>query len=93
MHFLCWLDIKANEYFSETKKGEAGYDPTQKYWLVWDAMTHNMIMIIKRGGKDATMDETTWPNFSWADKRYAQPSQPGEKRDKGGQHVLLLDSK
>ena len=54
MHFRHWLDIKAclklNEYFTEKKRGDDGYDPTQKYPLVWDVMTHNMSRIIKRGG-------------------------------------------
>jgi hypothetical protein len=54
MHFRHWLNIKAclklNEYFTEKKRGDDGYDPTQKYPLVWDVMTHNMSRIIKRGG-------------------------------------------
>jgi len=36
-----------------------------------------------------TMDETTWPNSSYAD---VQGRLSGKKTDKGGQHVLLLDS-
>ncbi len=46
MHFIRWLNIKAclkqNEFWTEKKKSEEGYDPTQKYRLVWDVMTHNM---------------------------------------------------
>ncbi len=36
------------------------------------------------------MDETSWPNSSYAD---IQGCLQGKKTDKGGQHVLLLDSK
>jgi hypothetical protein len=36
------------------------------------------------------MDETTWPNSSYAD---IQGCLQGKKTDKGGQHVLLLGSK
>jgi hypothetical protein len=35
------------------------------------------------------MDETTWPNSSYAD---VQGRLNGKKTDKGGQHVLLLDA-
>jgi hypothetical protein len=37
MHLRHWLDIKGclkqNEYFTEKKRGEEGYDPTLKYRL------------------------------------------------------------
>jgi hypothetical protein len=62
----------------------------QKYCLVWDVMTHNMNELIDKGGLDLPMDETTWPNSSYA---YTQGRLQGKKTDKGGQHVLLLDSK
>ncbi len=61
----------------------------QKYRLVWDVMTHNMNQLIERGGLDLTMDKTTWPNSSYAD---VHSRLNGKKTDKGGQHVLLLDS-
>ncbi len=63
---------------------------TQKYCLVWDVMTDNMNQLIDKGGLDLTMDETTWPNSSYAD---IQGRLQGRKTDMGGQHVLLLDSK
>jgi hypothetical protein len=94
MHFRRWLDIKVclkqNEFWTETKKTGKGYDLTQKYRLVWDVMTHNTNQLIDKGGLDLTMDETTWPNSSYAD---IQHHLQGKKTDKGGQHVLLLDSK
>jgi hypothetical protein len=94
LHFRRWLNIKAclkqNEFWTEKKKTVKGYDPTQKYHLVWDVMTHNMNQLIDKGGLDLTMDETTWPNSSYAD---VQGRLQGKKTDKGGQHVLLLDSK
>ncbi len=94
MHFRRWLGIKAclklNEFWTEKKKTGEGYDPTQKYCLVWDVMNHNMNQLIDKGGLDLTMDETTWPNSSYTD---IQGHLQGKKSDKGGQHVLLLDSK
>ena len=53
-------------------------------------MTFNMNQIIEKGGLDLTMDETTWPNSSYAD---VHGRLSGKKTDKGGQHVLLLDSR
>ncbi len=43
----------------------------------------------REGGLDLTMNDTTWPNSSYAD---IQGRLNGKKTDKGGQHVLLLDS-
>ncbi len=94
MHFRRWLDIKAcleqNAFWEEKKKTDEGYDPSQKYRLVWDVMTHNINQLIDKGGLDLTLDETTWPNSSYAD---IQGRLKGKKTNKGGQHVLLLDSK
>ncbi len=94
MHFRRWLDIKAclkqNAFWEEKKKTDKGYDLTQKYRLVWDVMTHNLNQLIDKGVLDLTLDETTWPNSSYAD---IQGRLQGKKTDKGGQHVLLLDSK
>ncbi len=45
---------------------------------------------IDKGSLDLMMDETTWPNSSYAD---IQGPLQGKKTDKGGQHLLLLDSK
>jgi hypothetical protein len=94
MDFRRWLDIKVclkqNEFWTEKKKTDEGYVPTQIYHLVWDVMTHNMNQLIDKGGLDLTMDETTWQNSSYAD---IQGRLQGKKTDKGGQHVLLFDSK
>jgi hypothetical protein len=93
MHFRRWLGIKAclkqNEFWTEKKKTDEGYDQMQKYRLVWDVMTHNINQLIDKGGLDQTMDETLWPNSSYAD---IQGHFQGKKADKGGQHVVLLDS-
>ena len=53
-------------------------------------MTHNMNQLVDKGGLNLTLDETTWPNSSYAD---IQGRLQGKRTDKGGQHVLLLDSK
>jgi hypothetical protein len=71
MHLRRWLYIKVclkqNEFWTEKKRTDKGYNLTQKYHLVWDVMTHNMNQLIDNGGLDLTMDETTWPNSSYAD--------------------------
>ena len=60
MHFRRWINFKAclkqNEFWTEKKKTAEEYDPTQKYRLVWDVMTHNMSQLIDKGGLDLTMD-------------------------------------
>jgi hypothetical protein len=81
---------KAECVWDEKKKTDEGYDPTQKYCLVWDVTTHIMNQLIHKGGLDLILDETTWPNSSYAD---IQGHLQGKKTNKGGQHVLLLDSK
>ncbi len=94
MHFRRLLDIKAclkqNEILTKKKRTDEGYNPAQKYRLAWDVMTHNMNQLIDKGGLDLTLDETTWPNSSYAD---IQGRLQGKKTNKGGQHVLLLGSK
>ena len=94
MNYRRWLDIKSclklNNCMTETKRGSENYDPTQKYRLVWDALTHNMNLMILRAGKDTTADETTWPNSSYAD---VHARFTNKKTDKGGQHVMLLDAR
>ncbi len=49
-----------------------------------------MNLLIKRAGKDATIDETTWPYSSYADMHSKFVN---KKTNMGGQHVLLLDAK
>ena len=94
MHYRCWLDIKSclklNSCHSETKRGDDKYNPTQKYWQSWDALTHNMNLIILTAGKDATQDEITWPNSSYAN---TQNKYVNKKCNKGGQHIMLLDAR
>jgi len=94
MHYRRWIVIKAylkqNEFWTEKTRGVEGYDPIQKYRLVWDVMMFNMNQIIEKGGLDLTMDETMWPNSSYAD---VHGRLSGKKTDKGGQHVLLLDAR
>ena len=77
-------------YWTETKRRQENYDLMQKYWLAWDVMTFNMNLLIKRAGKDATMDETTWPNSCYADMHIKFVN---KKTNMGGQHLLLLDAK
>ena len=76
-------------FYLEKDRKDPEYDLTQKYRLIWDVMTHNINQIIWHGGLDVTCDETTWANSSYAD---VHSRLLGKKTDKGGQHVLLLDS-
>ena len=66
MRFRRWIDIKTcmkqNVYFQEKKRGDEGYDPTQKYRLIWDVICHNMNQMILVDGLNLTGDETSWPN-------------------------------
>ena len=66
------------------------YDPTRKFRLVWDVMTYNMNQLEEKGGLDVTLDETTWPNASYADMHGRLD---GKKCEKGGQIILTLDSR
>ncbi len=58
MQFRRWLNIKAclkqNEFWTEKKKTEEGYDMAQKYRLVWDVMIHNVNQLIDKDGLDLT---------------------------------------
>lgn len=54
-------------WHTEKSCGEPGYDPTQKYQLVWVVMVHNMWALVKKAGLDLTLNETTWENGSYAD--------------------------
>ena len=93
MHYWRWLDIKACmklcNFYHEKDRKATDYDPTEKYRLVWDVMTHNMKQVIKKMGLDHTIDETTWPSASYSDMHNRVQ---GKKCTKGGQHVLLLDA-
>ena len=72
------------------KRGEAGYDPTRKYRGICDVPTHNLLCLIKEGGKDVVVDETTWPNESPSDMHNRTK---GKRTGKGGQHVLAVDAR
>ena len=94
MTYRRWLDIKSclkqTLYFDEKKKGDEGFDPCVKYRLLWDVGCHNMRCLVKDAGLDLTIDETTWPNASYAP---VHGRLMGKKCNKGGQHVVALDTK
>ena len=71
-------------------RGDPGYDPSRKFRYIWDAPIFNLNCLIKSGGKDVVIDETTWPNESPADM---QGRVRGKKCNKGGQNVLVVDAK
>lgn len=93
MYFRRWLDIKSNlklcDFMKEKDKTDPDYDPTQKYRLIWDVTVYNLNQIIKKGGKDVVIDETTWANMSYADVQSVVQGKPGVSR--GGQHAVLVD--
>lgn len=89
-----FLDIKGNVklcvYTDEKKRGDEGYDCTQKYGLVWDVTVFNLNQLLEVAGLDTTVDETTWGNASYADVQHRLKNKPYSK---GGQHTLLVDSR
>ena len=96
MSFSRWRDLKycmklccpIMEKMLPNRK-QPGFDPSRKFRLIWDVLTHNMNCIVKRGGLDITLDKTTWPNASYAD---CQGKLRGKKVERGGQNILVLDS-
>ncbi len=63
---------------TKSKRGTKNYDLTQKYRLVWDALTHNMNLIILMAGRVTSADHSRFTT---------------KKNNKGGQHVMLLDAR
>ena len=58
-----FFDIKSAKklcrHYNEKKKGEAGYNPTQKYRLIWDVICDNVNQLLSRVRLDISVDETT----------------------------------
>merc|ERR1712194_647482 len=81
--------LKLCLYFSEKKRTDVGYDPCQKYRLIWDVLTHNTLCCIKDGGLDLSLDETSWANGSYSDMNRRLK---GKKINKGGQHTIVVDA-
>ena len=56
-----FLDIKGAKklcsHHAETKRGEEGHDPTEKYRLVWDVMTHNVNQCLEFGDLGLSVDK------------------------------------
>ena len=97
MNVSRFLDLKLNQKLicpvqekELPDRGDPGYDPSRKFRYIWDAPIFNMNCLIKRGGKDVVIDETTWPNESPADM---QGRLRGKKCNKGGQSVLVVDAR
>ena len=84
--------MKLNNNATEKKRGEEGYDPCAKYRLIWDVMVHNMNSCVEKASLDLTVDETTWASMSFGSEAlFRVRGKPGVA--KGGQNVVLLDSK
>ena len=47
---------------NENEKHKKECDLTQKYWKVWDTFVFNLNTMMKKGGANLTVDETTWPS-------------------------------
>ena len=91
MHYRRFVDIKSCmklcDHSQETKRGDDGYDPTQKYRLVWDVFVYNLNQFIEKADVDLTCDETSWSNESYADVQGGIKGKPGVS--KGG--VLIVN--
>ena len=81
---------KICRHYDEKKKGEKGYDPTQKYRLIWDVTCDNVNQLLGRSGLDISVDKTTWSNALYADM---QGRLRGKKESKGGQHTIVVDAR
>ena len=81
--------MKLCEFYKEPEKHEPEYDPTQKYCMVWDVMTFNLISFIKKGGVDETIDKITWPSACFGPVHNHLIK---KKVSKGGQHTFTLEA-
>ena len=94
MSFRRHLDIRACIklclHHEEKKKGETGFDPTQKYKLAWDVPIFNLNQFIKIATTDVTIDETTWGNGSPSEMHKRLRNKP---YNKGGQHTVVADAR
>ncbi len=85
-------NFKLNDNAEEIPRGQEGHDPCAKYRLVWDVMVNNVNAFVKEASLDQTIDETTWSNMSFGGLALTRiRGKPGVT--KGGQNVVLLDSK
>ena len=89
-----FFDIKATKklfrHYDEKKKGEAGYDPTQKYRLIWDITCDNVNQLLSKVGLDISVNKTTWQNASYADMKGRLR---GKKESECGQHTIAVDAR
>ena len=89
-----WLDIKAClkycKFYTEKKRGDPDYDPTEKYRFSWDVPIFNMGHYLEKAGDDTTVDESTWGNASYSDMHNRLMNKPYSK---GGQHTLITDAR
>ena len=64
MNLSRWRQIKStfklNNNIAEPKRGMEGYDPANKYRLLYDAMTYNMNYFTEKAEEDFGIDESTW---------------------------------
>jgi len=59
-----WKQIKSNFKLNNNllakKRGEEGYDPCNKYDMIFRTLVHNMNYCTERADKDQAVDESTW---------------------------------
>ena len=51
--------LKLCRHYNEKKKTEDGYDPCQKYQLIWDVITHNTLCCMEKGKLNVMIDATS----------------------------------
>ena len=70
---------KLSNHAMEKEKGQEGYDPAEKFRLIWDVTVHNLGLCMKRYSQDIVGDETTYQFCGYGNK--------GVGRIRGKQHV------
>ena len=75
------------------KKGEAGYNPANKYDYLFKCVVHNMAAITERASLDLCADETMYPFMGFGPGDGSNLVQRHQKKRcvKGGQIVIAPD--
>jgi hypothetical protein len=97
MNHSRWLQIKRciklNDNRSSPLKGEEGYNPADKFDLLYDVCISNLNELTKKAELDVCADETTWAHNAWGPKDTGLVSRVLGKPGvcKGGQIVIVSD--
>ena len=53
-------NFKLNNNLVSKKKGEEGYDPCNKYDMIFEVLINNMNYVTEKADKDCCFDESSW---------------------------------